>query len=120
MAKNIPTRDTIKRRTISYMKELGTYKPQYNQVIGVYADMLYQYNFLCKKFEDSDYSVIIATEKSDGKKNPIYTSLEGLRKDIGVYSDKLRLNPKAYDVELEQPEAAKSPFMELLQNQDLV
>ena len=30
------------------MKELGTYKIQYNQVVEVYSDMLYQYNILSK------------------------------------------------------------------------
>ncbi|TCS79192.1 phage terminase small subunit [Muricomes intestini] len=115
MSKNIPTRETIRRRTIAYMKELGTYKLQYNQLIEIYTDMIYQYNVLSRKFEEGEYSVIIATEKSEGKKNPVYTSLEGLRKDIGVYSDKLRLNPKAYNTEVEQPEQEKSPFAQLME-----
>ena len=115
MIKNIPARDTIKRRTIAYMKELGTYKVQYNQLIEIYTDMIYQYNFLSRKFEEGNYSVIIATEKSDGKKNPIYTSLEGLRKDIGVYSDRLQLNPKASNTETERPEQEGSPFKKFLE-----
>lgn len=50
------------------MKELGTYKIQYNQVVEVYSDMLYQYNILSKKFEEEGFEATIDTEKS-GEKN---------------------------------------------------
>lgn len=50
------------------MKELGTYKIQYNQVVEVYSDMLYQYNILSKKFEEEGFEATIDTEKSGGKK----------------------------------------------------
>ena len=93
--KNIPQKDTIKRRTISYMKELGTYKKQYNQLIDVYSDLLLQYYILTKQFEESGYEVVMETEKSGGKKSPILATLENLRKDIGTYSDRLLLNAKA-------------------------
>ncbi len=76
------------------MKELGVYKVQYTQLIDVFVDMLHQYNYLTNEFEESGYQVMIETEKSDGKKSPILATLEALRKDIGVYSDKLMLNPK--------------------------
>lgn len=117
MSKNIPQKETIKKRTIQYMKELGTYKKQYNQVIEVFSDMLYQYNYLSKKFEESGYQVMIETEKSGGKKSPILASLENLRKDIGVYSDRLMLNAKTYNAEIEQPKEEKSVFAALLERQ---
>ena len=85
------------------MKELGTYKIQYNQVVEVYSDMLYQYNILSKKFEEEGFEATIDTEKSGGKKSPILASLENLRKDIGTYSDRLMLNAKTYNAEIEQP-----------------
>lgn len=117
MAKNVPTRDSIKKRTINYMKGLGTYKTQYNQVIEVYADMLYQYNVLSRKFEEEDFEVIIETEKSGGKKSPILASLESLRKDIGAYSDRLMLNAKTYNAEIEQSEKEESAFSKLMRSQ---
>ena len=40
------------------MKELGTYKIQYNQVVEVYSDMLYQYNILSKKFEEEGFEAV--------------------------------------------------------------
>lgn len=117
MAKNIPTRETIKRRTIDYMKALGTYKTQYNQVIEVYADMMFQYNFLSRQFEEEGYIVSIETEKSGGKKSPILASLESLRKDIGTYSDRLMLNAKTYNAEIEQPKKEKSAFAQFIERQ---
>lgn len=117
MARNIPQRDTIKRRTIKYMKELGTYKTQYNQVIEVYTDMLYQYYFLSREFENQGFEVSIETEKSGGKKSPILASLENLRKDIGSYSDKLMLNAKTYQNDVVAPNQEKSAFKTFLEKQ---
>ena len=101
MARYIPQRQTIIDRTVKYMKELGTYKVQYKQVIEIYADMIYQYNVLSKQFEESEYEV----------------SLENLRKDIGAYSDRLMLNAKTYNAEIEQPKKEKSAFAMLLEKQ---
>ena len=117
MAKSAPGRESIKKRTIKYMQELGTYKTQYNQVIEVYADMLYQYNILSRKFEDGDFEAMVETEKSSGKKSPILASLESLRKDIGTYSDRLMLNAKTYNAEIEQPKKEKSAFAQFLEGQ---
>lgn len=115
--KNIASKDTIKRRTISYMKELRVYKKQYNQIIEVYADLLHQYYILTKQFEESGYEVVIATEKSDGKKSPILASLENLRKDIGTYSDRLMLNAKANkDNEISIKASDNDPFSNLFDN----
>lgn len=119
LVKNVPQRDTIKRRTIKYMKQLGTYKTQYNQVIEVYADMLYQYNYLSREFEKQSFEVSVETEKSGGKKSPILASLENLRKDIGTYSDRLMLNAKTYNAEIEQPQKEKSTFQKLLEKQKM-
>ena len=116
--KNIPQKDTIKRRTIAYMKELNTYKKQYNQLVEVYADLLHQYYILTKEFEDSGYQVMIQTEKSDGKKSPILATLESLRKDIGTYSDRLLLNPKSNNTIASREPPKKSPFAMLLSSED--
>ena len=96
LSKYTPKKEVIRRRTVKRMKELGVYKVQYSQLIEVFVDMMHQYNFLTNLFEESGYQVMIDTEKSDGKKSPILASLESLRRDIGVYSDKLMLNPKSH------------------------
>ena len=72
---------------------------------------------LSKQFEESGYEVILDTEKSGGKKSPILVSLENLRKDIGTYSDRLMLNAKTYNAEIEQPKKEKSAFALLLEKQ---
>ena len=112
--KNIPQKDTIKRRTIAYMKELNTYKKQYNQLVEVYADLLHQYYILTKEFEESGYEVVMETEKSGGKKSPVLATLESLRKDIGTYSDRLLLNAKANkDGEINLKTNDNDPFNKL-------
>ena len=112
--KNIASKDTIKRRTISYMKELNTYKKQYNQLVEVYADLLHQYYILTKEFEESGYEVVMETEKSGGKKSPVLATLENLRKDIGTYSDRLLLNAKANkDGEINLKTNDNDPFNKL-------
>lgn len=113
--KRMPDRESVKRRTINYMRELGTYKTQYNQVIEVYADMIYQYNILSAEFQKSGFATMVETERSGGKKSPILTTLENLRKDIGTYSDRLMLNAKTYNAEIEQPKTEKSAFAQLLE-----
>lgn len=111
--KNIPQKETIKRRTIAYMKELGTYKKQYNQVIEVYADLLYQYYIFTKEFEENGFQIVAETEKSSGKKSPIFASLEILRKDIGTYSDRLMLNAKSLG-DVSKPKEEVSPFAKFM------
>ena len=115
--KRLPKRQTIKERTIRYMKQLVTYKVQYNKAIEIYADMIYQYNFLSREFEKSGFAVTVETERSGGKKSPILVSLENLRKDIGTYSDKLMLNAKSYNAEIEKPKEEQSVVAALLARQ---
>ena len=96
------------------MKELGVYKVQYTQLIDVFVDMMHQYNYLTNEFEESGYQVMIETEKSDGKKSPILASLEALRKVIGVYSDKLLLNPKSNIASTSKESPEQSTFAKFL------
>ena len=93
--KNIPTVETIKRRTVKNMKELGTYKVQFSPIISRYAETVWQYNLLYRRFEQSDFEVEVATGASGVKKSPIVATLENLRKDLTTYEDRLLLNPKS-------------------------
>ncbi|WP_277375825.1 P27 family phage terminase small subunit [Paenibacillus polymyxa] len=96
MAKS-PTKETIKRATIADMKALGIHKPQYNRIIEIYAELVFQYNTLTKEFEDGGYQYEVSTDQGGAKKSPILASLETLRKDILAYSDRLCLNPKSLE-----------------------
>lgn len=94
MAK-IPTKETIKRRTIADMKALGVHKPQYNRLVDIYSELVYQYLKLNDEFESGGYQYESFTAAGGAKKSPIVATLESLRKDILAYSDRLCLNPKS-------------------------
>lgn len=91
------TKETIKRRTIEDMKKLGVHKPQYNRLVDIYAELVFQYNTLTKEFEESGFIYEVSTEQGGSKKAPIVATLETLRKDILAYSDRLCLNPKSLE-----------------------
>ena len=85
--------------TVNEMKELGTYKKEYERIIGIYAGMLYQYDVLEKKFVAGGFEIEVeftnTVKATNTKKSTIYQALEILRKDIAAYSNILLLNPKA-------------------------
>jgi phage terminase small subunit len=94
MAK-IPSKETIKRATITDMKKLGVYKPQYNRLIDIYAELVHQYFTLNDEFEKGAYQYEVETDQGGKKKAPIVATLKTLRKDILAYSDRLCLNPQS-------------------------
>ena len=71
------TKTGWKKRTIKDMKSLGTYKPEFEPLIDIYAGML------AKKDE---YEM---TEDIEPRR------MEVLRRDLITYSDRLLLNPKS-------------------------
>lgn len=85
------------------MTELGVYKKEYSRIIDMYVELVYQYNLLTLKFEESDYKVDEFTANGGSKKAPIVSTLESLRKDILTFSDRLCLNPKSLDGIKKQP-----------------
>lgn len=88
---------TIKEKTIADMKGLGTYKPEYDAIINIYADLLLQYEDARQKFIQSGYQYETETAAGGTKKSAIVATLENLRKDIIAYSDRLCLNPKSVE-----------------------
>lgn len=104
----IPTQDSIYRYTMKIMREMGTHKKQYNRIIGIYAGLVHQYLVILDKFEQGDYQFEVETGSGGMKKSPIVATLENLRKDILAYSDRLCLNPKAFEtVTVEKPSESK-------------
>ncbi len=88
---------TIFEETIKYMQTLGVYRSEYDSTIRIYAQLREQYDALTERFEKSKYKIQTASAQGGMKKAPIVATLESLRKDILTYSDRLCLNPKAYD-----------------------
>ena len=105
--------DTIKQQTIKQMKNLGTYKPEYDAIIAVYAEIREQYERLTKIFKETGYKFDENTENGT-KKAPIVATLESLRKDILQYSDRLCLNPKALAEKKENKNKKRSLLEEAL------
>lgn len=75
------------------MKTLGTYKPEFEKIIEVYAQLLEEYDDLTRKYKESGYEYAEQTQ-SGSKKAPIVTTLEALRKDILSYASQLGLTPQ--------------------------
>lgn len=110
----------VKKATVEKMKRLGTYRNEFDDLIDVYAGLMEQYNRLLKKFEDGGCEIDIECGFGESRKtNPIIRVLETLRRDILSYSDKLMLNPKIYNAEIEQPKQEKSTFVKLLERQKM-
>lgn len=112
MARKATTKATIKKNTIEDMKKLGIYKPEYDRVIDIYAELSEQYERITEKFIKSNYDYEVETMQGGMKKAPIVATLETLRKDILAYSDRLCLNPKALEtVTIEKDKKSKLATM---------
>ena len=88
---------TIKQQVVADMEGLGTYKPEYDNIITIYADLLAQYDEAQKRFEESGRQYETYTAAGGTKKSAIIATIENLRKDIIAYSDRLCLNPKSVE-----------------------
>lgn len=107
MAGRPVTKETIKRNTIRDMNALGVFRPEYDAVIDIYAELCEQYIRLTREFVRGGYQYQTETMQGGAKKAPIVATLEGLRKDILAYSDRLCVNPKA--LETIKPQKGKKP-----------
>ncbi len=93
----VTAKETIKKRTIADMKQMGTHRREFNRLIDIYAGLVHQYLLMLRKFEDSGCEYEVDTGAGGSKKSPIVATLENLRKDILAYSDRLCLNPKSFE-----------------------
>ena len=93
------TANYIRKATVKNMKSLGTYRKEFDYLINIYANMLYQYILYEEEHAANDYKVADLYVNKAGAENlrklPLINVMETLRKDILSYSDKLMLNPKA-------------------------
>ena len=93
------TANFIRKATVKNMKSLGTYRKEFDYLINIYANMLYQYILYEEEHAANNYKVADMYVNKAGAENlrklPLINVMETLRKDILSYSDKLMLNPKA-------------------------
>ena len=92
-----PKQADIFAETVERMKSLGVYRKEFDGQIEIYAQLCEQYVLLTERFEESGFEVETETQTGGKKKHPIVATLEGLRKDILSYSDRLCLNPKSFE-----------------------
>lgn len=107
------------KRINGYMREMGTFRPEYKIVINVLACMLEQYDRFEEDFISSGFQLTEPYTNKAGatndRKTPTYLAMESLRKDIAAYSDRLYLNPKALgDTATKQTSSKLSDAMESL------
>ena len=107
----------IKEKVIQDMKALGVYKAEYDSIIEIYSDLLFQYYDATEKFKKSNYQYETPTAAGGTKKSAIVATLESLRKDIVTYSDRLCLNPKAIE-NITVENKAKSPLEKILSDME--
>jgi phage terminase small subunit len=88
-------KESIKKNTIADMQILGVYKAEYEPIIDIYCEMREQYELYTKQLKEKKYKCDEYTAAGGTKKSALVSTIETLRKDILLYSDKLGLNPKA-------------------------
>lgn len=118
MSRRVTTKETIKRRTIRDMKDLGIHKPQYNRIIDIYSEIVHQYLQALKDFEDSDREFTEQTASGNPKKSSVVSAMENLRKDILQYSDRLGLTPKSFEALKAETEQKSSGLADILKELD--
>lgn len=96
MAPQATTKKTIKTQTIAEMRAMGTYRKEFDRLIDLYADLWEQYYDLSREYRTkTGYRYRSTTADGGDKRSSLAVALENLRRDIGQYSDRLMLNPKA-------------------------
>ncbi len=88
-------KESIKKNTIADMRILGVYKAEYEPIIDIYCEMREQYELYTKQLKEKKYKCDESTAAGGTKKSALVSTIETLRKDILLYSDKLGLNPKS-------------------------
>lgn len=115
MSKIATTKQSIQKNTIQKMKDLGHYREEYDDLIGVYSDLLEQYLQATKEFKEGGFQYETETSAGTLKKSAIVNILENPRKDLVIYSDRLMLNPKMnYNKQVTQEE--ESPLAKILKS----
>lgn len=86
---------SVIKSTTEKMQILGTYKPEFDDLIARYAEMVEKYSKTAKKLkDDEDFSTKSAAGTS--KLSPAVRVVSDLRRDILIMEDKLLLTPREY------------------------
>ena len=101
MAKSqvIKTKITKTRnKTTEYMKNLGIYKPEFENSVSRYAELKVQYEILTERWYDANCAITEEYTNKAGAKNmrktALYLSIEAMRKELNELENILGLTPK--------------------------
>lgn len=97
------------------MESLGTYKPEFDRVIGIYAQLYIEYIVIGDTWRRTGYKVIENYTNKGGNTNkqqsPIYKALQKVREDMHYYETCLGLTPaslkKINDKAIDKKESGK-------------
>lgn len=116
MSRKAICKEKIKENTIKEMKNLGVYKVEYTPIIDIYAQLREEYERLTAEFKKNKYKYSETSVTGGAKKSPLVSTLEGLRRDILSYSDRLCLNPKSMMEEKNKKTEKKSVLSEAIKS----
>lgn len=89
---------TYEKRIIKKMKSVGTYKPEFENVISNLAQIFEDMDEARKQFVSSGGKFLVEHTNKNGStnfvKNPSYMIIESLQKNVLIYSRELGLTPE--------------------------
>lgn len=88
----------IKKKTIEYMKKVGSYQSEYDTLIQTYAETVNIYQNALHQLNDSAKLELV----DKGRKNPLLTVITECRRDITTLSNQLLLTPRANETIVEE------------------
>jgi hypothetical protein len=87
----------IIKQVIEDMKDVGTYRKQFERTVRTYAEMSYDYKLLMRKFEESNDQFIDEYTNKSGATNAmttaVYSEIKMIRKEMVTYESILGLTP---------------------------
>lgn len=108
--------ESIRKQTIVFMKDLGTYKKEYAHSVTMYADIVHQYRVVKQEFKNTGSKQFVENRDGNMVRNPLLRDLDKLYSQFIKYSDILMLNPKSFK-DLDGPKTTTSKLEELLLNE---
>lgn len=115
----------IKKKIIKQMEDLGTYNKNFDTIIDLTAQVMYDYSVVKDDFEKSGARITVKHTNKNGStnliKNPFYLAIEKLRDDCISYLRELGLTPqglKKIKTEMELKPVQESKLDTILESLD--
>lgn len=91
---------TYKKKIVQDMKNIGTYKPEFEKVINNLANIYEDMDIAREQFKRSGGNIVVKHTNKNGStnlvKNPFFLAIEGLQNNILMYNRELGLTPAGY------------------------